>query len=722
MGRAAAEGTGIFTRYLQGLDPGGEPPDVESFDAVVEALRGILRRELRRRGLWTLSPGFLGIDGHPRWSPTPPGGGDALDELALDGYEFVFVDRLESLRAQLRLKPNVDGLVFLNVGHFVYERQRRHDPLGARIFAVLRGAVSQAVGEERLHVAAGDAAVRNDTLLSFGAEGPAPVPAGESELRQLVVPWMETLLPDLVVTRGKGHARLLDKVDGLVGALAGHGVAAFLFKHLVDAVKAEVRGRWAAVFAPPESVDARPLFEERESFRRLIDCVAAELGSLGVDEKTSSFLRALWEALVSWAGETSGGAELNTDKSPSHREIARLLGIPRDRVPGLYEMLGGVVRACRAATRYAGGEVPAGGEMSMDYQERRNRLRRGTGEAVARAVAAATRGGATPRPGDVYVLRIAGELPFEWVVLESDAERVVAVPADTDPLAGSADVVVPAQAPGGALTLRCAHAASLPRILFEPELRSRRLAPAALDEARRRAEGERDAARGETDQDPEYQDAQEAVADAVRAVAEAGREAAGSPGSTELSDHEVTRLLQSWSVGSLAALDELIPLVFDDLHRMACYFFQRESGSHTLQPTALISLLYLRLRGTKNTEWTNREDFFNFAAELMRHVLVDYARRRKSKKRGGEMARIPLAMASKVPVAPDLDVVDLDAALAELAKVDARQSRIVELRYFVGLGNAEIAELLGISEATVKRDWRTARFWLHRRMTAAGET
>ncbi|MEM7481568.1 MAG: ECF-type sigma factor [Acidobacteriota bacterium] len=182
---------------------------------------------------------------------------------------------------------------------------------------------------------------------------------------------------------------------------------------------------------------------------------------------------------------------------------------------------------------------------------------------------------------------------------------------------------------------------------------------------------------------------------------------------------EITGLLRAWSGGESAALDRLLPLVFDDLHRMARFFFQRESDTHTLQPTALVSEVYFRLRGQKEVELENRKDFFNFSADVMRHFLVDYARKRNASKRGGGTGDLPLdtGIASLLSSTPSsAQILDLNAALEELEEVDPRQARVVMLRYFLGLQVAEIAELLEISESTVKRDWRTARYWLKKRL------
>lgn len=188
-------------------------------------------------------------------------------------------------------------------------------------------------------------------------------------------------------------------------------------------------------------------------------------------------------------------------------------------------------------------------------------------------------------------------------------------------------------------------------------------------------------------------------------------------------EREITGLLEAWSEGDLSALDQLVPLVFDDLHRMARYFFHRESDTHTLQPTALVSEVYFRLRGQEKLQLESRADFFNFAAEVMRHFLVDYARKRKAAKRGGGVSAIPFdsgitSLLSDTPTSARL--LDLDRALEELKALEPRQAEIVTLRFFLGLQVTEIAELLDTSESTVKREWRTAKFWLGRRLAAPG--
>lgn len=180
---------------------------------------------------------------------------------------------------------------------------------------------------------------------------------------------------------------------------------------------------------------------------------------------------------------------------------------------------------------------------------------------------------------------------------------------------------------------------------------------------------------------------------------------------------EVTQLLRDWSQGDALALEKLIPLVFEDLRKIASGLFRRENEAHTLQPTALVNEVYLRLIDQRQVQWQNREQFFAVAAMLMRRILVDYAKRRQTVKRGSQAVKIPLDEAIGIPQAADLDMEALDEALSRLAEIDPRQSRIVELRFFVGLSHEEIAELLGISVTTVKREWKTARLWLFRELT-----
>jgi RNA polymerase sigma factor (TIGR02999 family) len=180
---------------------------------------------------------------------------------------------------------------------------------------------------------------------------------------------------------------------------------------------------------------------------------------------------------------------------------------------------------------------------------------------------------------------------------------------------------------------------------------------------------------------------------------------------------QVTKLLVRWRGGDRDALDALMPIVYTELRSMAHRYLQRERSDHTLQSTALVHEAYVRLVGQKLPEWQNRAHFFGVAARLMRQILVEYARGHQAAKRGGNACKVTLDEGAMVAQQADLDVVVLDEALQELAKLDQQQSRIVELRFFGGLSIDDTSEVLGISPATVSREWSTARIWLHREIS-----
>jgi RNA polymerase sigma factor (TIGR02999 family) len=187
-------------------------------------------------------------------------------------------------------------------------------------------------------------------------------------------------------------------------------------------------------------------------------------------------------------------------------------------------------------------------------------------------------------------------------------------------------------------------------------------------------------------------------------------------GLTTLSPKEVTQLLRAWGSGDQSALAQLTPLVHAELHRLARRYLSRESPGHTLQATALVNEAYMRLIDWQNVAWQNRAHFFGVAAQLMRHILVDYARRRRSHKRGGEAVEVSLEQAAVISSERAADFVALDDALTSLAEFDERKSRIVELRFFGGLSIEETAEVLKVSPATVKREWSLAQAWLYREL------
>jgi RNA polymerase sigma factor (TIGR02999 family) len=180
----------------------------------------------------------------------------------------------------------------------------------------------------------------------------------------------------------------------------------------------------------------------------------------------------------------------------------------------------------------------------------------------------------------------------------------------------------------------------------------------------------------------------------------------------------VTRLLLQWTDGDTRALDQLLPLVYDELRRLAQSYLRRENVGHTLQSTALVHEAYLRLVDQRDVNWQNRSHFFGIAAQMMRRVLVDHARAHHAAKRGSGGIKVTLDEGLVAAEQRDVNVIALDEALTRLAEIDPQQTRIVELRFFAGLSIEDTAELLKISPATVKRDWAMAKAWLYGEMSA----
>jgi len=191
---------------------------------------------------------------------------------------------------------------------------------------------------------------------------------------------------------------------------------------------------------------------------------------------------------------------------------------------------------------------------------------------------------------------------------------------------------------------------------------------------------------------------------------------------TGQSPREVTELLQAWCSGDQRALDELMPLVYAELHRLAHSYMLRERAGHTLQTTALVNETYLKLIDASKVPWQNRAHFFAISAGLMRRILVDFARTRGSRKRGGDVRKVELDESRVALPGRNTDLIALDSALNGLAAIDPRQAKVVELRFFAGLGVEETAEVLGISRRTAEREWAVAKLWLLREMKHGGES
>ena len=187
-----------------------------------------------------------------------------------------------------------------------------------------------------------------------------------------------------------------------------------------------------------------------------------------------------------------------------------------------------------------------------------------------------------------------------------------------------------------------------------------------------------------------------------------------APANTSL---DITQMLREWSDGNRDALDELLPLVYEELRRQASHYLRRERPDHTLQTTALIHEAYLRLIDQREVNWQSRAHFFAISAQAMRRILVDYARTKHREKRGGDAFNLPLEEAAVMPVEEkSVDLIELDEALTRLAEIDEQEARIVELRYFSGLSTEETAAVLRVSTRTVERGWTMAKAWLLREL------
>jgi len=597
----------VFTDYVRSLDPAGAPPDPETFERVLEPLRRELQRELKRRGLWDGSPRYLGILGHDRWlGPEGIPRGGAMDELLADAYEFIFVVRLRSLVAHLEVKPQIEGLVRLNVRHLLHEAQKKHDPLGYRVFQIADAAIRQAVERGRLHIAAGGPAIRNETVLAFRADtDPGSLPP--AQLEETVHRWNDDLLPELVTGRGKTREEVVADLRGRIEGLTDAGVEGFTFRELIDPLKHDARTRWRALHGlsdqetgfegggadEDETPQVVPLVhpdtsvEEDQQLSRLVECLEREVDEADETPTGKEYLAALWDFLRTWVSEPH--TEL-----PSRRQQAALLDIPRNRMPGLYRSLQELVERCRRAISgktpvsssgaiEVSGDLPgnpgagakgSGLEGAMDQPTNRlEALRRRTGEArAAIEPALQTPPEDTLRAGGLYLLPATAELPIEWAVLEAGpgVARPLLVPADVQPFVGRADVAVPSTEPCGPLALRCGFAVRVPEAAYGPQTwkRTGLLTPETLAMARQRqreiaAGAEPEPKRRFADDDPEYRNWAAEVLAPARAALEAldpgsevlpfrARSSRGSP----LRDpgRVAASVLLAVSVGSLGGL------------------------------------------------------------------------------------------------------------------------------------------------------------------------
>lgn len=350
---------GTFTGYVEALAAGSDSIESLASELLIE-LRDVMERELRRRSLWSSPPSYVGIYGCAQWVPAadePIPTATPLDELLADCYLFIFgEENLARLLNKVRINP-IDGLVVFLLRTFLLHRQKLHDPLGYRVFEVLRGAVKASVEAGELRVVEGTRKIRNDTVLAVTPGATASDAAPIETLRPIVARWSDRLLPGLIIARYRDRARLNVSLREELFNLEAEGVAAFGFKPLVDALKEDVRARWASLYDQEEgeaAVEAgdeartvvrvfRPsqLRQDAAAFEKLLECVADRIEKSGGRERTRRYLRRLWSFLRHFVHRD------DDESLPTLRGLAKLLSIPRGRIPGLYESLGQFVRRCQ---------------------------------------------------------------------------------------------------------------------------------------------------------------------------------------------------------------------------------------------------------------------------------------------------------------------------------------------------------------------------------------
>lgn len=535
----------VFSDFLKTFHGRNEPRDLGLWQPMWEELCRELRRELRRRRLWELSPSILGVVGMARWQEEPVGGSlrgrslEALDELASGAYQFIFIDRLAALRRHLEAKGEIEGLVRRNVRNFIYETQRRHDPLGTRIFAIVKSGVELALERETLHLLAGGAKIANDTLLGT-RNGAAEQPGVDERLVELTKAWNDELLEPMMTANGKHRTQLVVELADRLASLEEEGVHAFTFGDLITPLKRDARCRWAAILSadarhwnevvgleePPVSASTTPQrLEDRDRFAKLSRCVEHRLAQLPGQRRTRNHRLHLWRYLHRFSWEVDEFPE----ELPSFRELARILGIPRERFRELYETikeeLSGCLRAMQANSARAGKVSEPAEDSRMERSELRDRLLAAT---ASRAAASGPRPGEGPvvvEEGQIHTLPETSEEGIEWLVLEVDPwSGLRLVPVDTFPMAGSRDLEL-SSPELGPLFLRLDLARWVPAHRLGRESVALQLAPEDLERvlvARARWVARRAAPSvlaEEADLDPEYRAWREEVEAASQRLA-----------------------------------------------------------------------------------------------------------------------------------------------------------------------------------------------------------
>lgn len=486
-----------LTDYLRSLGAGGEPPGRDDYEAAKELLRAILVREMVRRGLWSAPPSYLGVSGADCWRR------ELLDELVADAYVEIFLRRLAALQNQLLVRADVGGVIVRCVRQFLHDRQRDNDPLGYKVYEILRDSLSRLLEAGTLRIGgadrldgrtAGKARIHNGTVCAFGPDAGFRQP-DRVDFEDRVRLWNDELWPELLTAQGRARTRVHERLDDHLVRLGEIGVESFYFKDLVEPMKRDVRGRWSEELANlAEEMASSREAEGGPGFRQLRDCV---LGKLQKEPAgTRENLRKLWLFLWSYAAglnpsEVAAKAE-RAGAAPADLGLARDLGIGRHLIPPLKATLGRLIRACQSAVSSIAlvkepmGERSKGPGMNPSGDER---LREATGQAAGRWAAARDeieRDPRPPRPGDLFVLGSDSELLVEWLVVEEDKERgrLLAQPVDDWPEVGSRDVAIRAEDGGALRRVHCAAELWLEAGVLDLRWRTGQLSAEILDEVR----------------------------------------------------------------------------------------------------------------------------------------------------------------------------------------------------------------------------------------------
>lgn len=343
----------VFTEYVRCI-AAGHQPSAELHERFWRRFRGALVHEMKTRSIWSVPPGRLCFVAGSSWSSSE----EALEELLHDCFISVLLERLQGLAAQLKVKPDVEGLVFRNLKNFLTALQKRFDPVGYRVYERLRDTVCRAVDEGRMDVLEGGRKIDNRTLLGISSP-PNGKAATAGELMDHAGLWADDLLPDLLLAGGsRQKARVLERLAAHLDRLADAGIRIFRFKALADALKAAVRPRWHALRVAQggnigfeETSDAVEVvrlvppdaqYEDREAYGKLLACMDEKLERHEAKERTREYLYWLWDYVKIQVAE-------DEHDRPGRRQLSRLLGIPRDRFPELEGILRLWLDVCRRA-------------------------------------------------------------------------------------------------------------------------------------------------------------------------------------------------------------------------------------------------------------------------------------------------------------------------------------------------------------------------------------